>query len=112
MYNSIDVIYDGQHIGSIGMDGNKPVAMWIREGNTDHKLHDSNLGIDLDVTKEFLRGLWRNKIKLCSGCNARVEKYAGIHFSGGFCVTCWELYKRKYNRICSMCGKPEYVCYC
>ena len=54
------------------------------------------------------------KVFTCSMCG-KVEKAENLalqHFAGLYCFRCAKKYKRKYSRICHICGQPLWKCTC
>lgn len=49
----------------------------------------------------------------CSGCEEwHAKPHVGRRFAGLYCAEAWEAYKKANSRICGLCRRPIYDCYC
>lgn len=55
----------------------------------------------------------KEDLYICASCEKECKNPpAGRYFAGTYCGPCWERYKNKNSRTCSICRRPMYQCYC
>jgi hypothetical protein len=82
--------------------------LWYNSGTKACPTFDGRI-----LTEEILNEIEeKENKKICSDCGKEVEEYAGSHFAGHYCEKCWDIYKKKHNGNCSLCGKFYYECCC
>ena len=88
--------------------GEDSVRVWREDGN--HA-----------VNPELIKGLTDKEIVEtlgdtlpCTWCSSDLNNtgIGGRKFAGVYCPDCWDQFKKENNRVCRVCRKPMYGCYC